>query len=106
MTGVQTCALPILDKAAGVLTAGQFVDLSQSLLEEKNRLEQRLATVHHELAARKRPLEQAELMERAEELLKLESVPRELVAALVEKIEIGERNPETGEQPVRITWKF
>ena len=45
-------------------------------------------------------------MERAEELLKLESVPRELVAALVEKIEIGERNPETGEQPVRITWKF
>ena len=95
-----------LDKAAGVLTAGQFVDLSQSLLEEKNRLEQRLATVHHELAARKRPLEQAELMERAEELLKLESVPRELVAALVEKIEIGERNPETGEQPVRITWKF
>ena len=95
-----------LDKAAGVLTAGQFVDLSQSLLEEKNRLEQRLAAVHHELAARKRPLEQAELMERAEELLKLESVPRELVAALVEKIEIGERNPETGEQPVRITWKF
>ena len=45
-------------------------------------------------------------MERAKELLKLEIVPRELVAALVDKIEIGERNPDTGEQQVRITWKF
>ena len=41
-----------------------------------------------------------------EELLKLEIVPRELVVALIDKIEIGERNPDTGEQQVRITWKF
>ena len=42
----------------------------------------------------------------AKELLKLETVLRELAIALVEKIEIGERNPDTGEQQVRITWKF
>ena len=46
------------------------------------------------------------LMERAKELLKLKTVPRELVVALVEKIEIGERNPDTGEQQVRVTWKL
>lgn len=47
-----------------------------------------------------------DLLERAGERLKKEPLPRELAAALVEKIEIGERNPDTGEQQVRITWKF
>ena len=45
-------------------------------------------------------------MERARELLRLDSIPRELVAALIERIEIGERDPETGRQEVRITWRF
>ena len=46
------------------------------------------------------------LMERARELLKLETVPRELVVGLVEKIEICEKNPETGQQEVKVAWKF
>ena len=95
-----------LDKVSGLLTDGQFTDLNQSFLEEKARLEQRLAKVEADLADQERPQRQADLMERAKELLKLETVPRELVVALVEKIEIGERNPDTGEQQVRITWKF
>ena len=45
-------------------------------------------------------------MERALELLKLETIPRELVVALIEKIEIGEKDRETGKQEIRITWKF
>ena len=45
-------------------------------------------------------------MEQARELLRLETVPRELVVALVEKIEVGERDRESGRQEVRITWKF
>ena len=45
-------------------------------------------------------------MERARELLKLETVPRELVVGLVERIEIGEKNPETGRQEVKVFWKF
>lgn len=51
-------------------------------------------------------MEQAALMERARELLKLETIPRELVVALIEKIEIGEKDRETGKQEIRITWKF
>ena len=69
-------------------------------------LEQRLARIDSELADQGKPWRQSDLMERAKELLKLETVPRELAAALVEKIEIGERNPDTGEQQIRITWKF
>ena len=95
-----------LDKVSGILTDGQFNDLNQSFLEEKSRLEQRFAKIDSELADQEKPQQQADLMERAKELLKLETVPRELVVALVDKIEIGERNPDTGEQQVRITWKF
>lgn len=95
-----------LDKVSGILTDGQFTDLNHTFLEEKARLEQRLSKIEAELSNQEKPQQQADLMERAKELLKLETVPRELVVALVEKIEIGERNPDTGEQQVRITWKF
>ena len=95
-----------LDKVSGILTDGQFTDLNHSFLEEKARLEQCLSKIEVELSDQEKPQQQADLMERAKELLKLETVPRELVVALVEKIEIGERNPDTGEQQVRITWKF
>ncbi|WP_300764491.1 recombinase family protein [uncultured Oscillibacter sp.] len=95
-----------LDKVSGILTDGQFTELNQSFLEEKSHLEQRLAKIDSELADQEKPQQQDDLMERAKELLKLETVPRELVVALVDQIEIGERNPDTGEQQVRITWKF
>ena len=95
-----------LDKVSGIITDSQFTDLNQSFLEEKSRLEQRLAKIDGELTDHEKPQQQADLMERAKELLKLETVPRELIVALVEKIEIGERNLDTGEQQVRITWKF
>ena len=37
-------------------------------------------------------------MRRAEELLKLENVPRELFIALIDEIRVGQRDPETGEK--------
>ena len=95
-----------LDKVSGLLTDGQFSELNQSFLEEKARLEQRLSKIDAEFSGHEKPQQQADLMERAKELLKLETVPRELVVALVDKVEIGERNPDTGEQQVRVTWKF
>ena len=95
-----------LDKVAGILSEGQFVDLNQSFLEEKSRLERRLNAIDEELAERDHSEDQDSLMERARELLKLETVPRELVVGLVEKIEICEKNLETGQQEVKVTWKF
>ena len=95
-----------LDKVSGILSDGQFVELNQSFLEEKSRLERRLAQIDAELAASKPPQRRADLMAKVQELLKLETVPRELIVMLVEKIEIGERSPESGRQEVRIHWKF
>lgn len=95
-----------LDRVAGVLSEGQFVELNQSFLEEKSRLERRLNAIDEELTERERPEQQEDLMERARELLKLETVPRELVVGLVERIEIGEKDPSTGQQGVKVFWKF
>ena len=44
--------------------------------------------------------------ERVRVLLRLDPVPRELFVLAVEKVEVGEKDPETGRQEVRIHWKF
>ena len=95
-----------LDKVAGVIGEGQFVELNESFLHEKSRLEQRLGRIDGELERREQPRQQADLMAKARELLKLETVPRELVVGLIDRIEISERDPETGRQEVKISWKF
>jgi site-specific DNA recombinase len=95
-----------LDKVAGILSEGQFVELNQSFFDEKSRLERRLGYIHKELAERERPAQQISLMKRAQELLRLETIPRELVIGLIEKIEVFEKDTETGQQEVRVTWKF
>ena len=95
-----------LDKVAGILSEEQFVELNQSFLQEKSRLERRLAVIGEELAERDCCEDRNDLMEQARELLKLETVPRELVVGLVEQIEIGEKNPATGQQEVKVFWKF
>ncbi len=94
-----------LDRAAGILTGGQFAELNQTFWEEKSRLERRLGQVDKELAERGQSQQQAALAERARELLRLETVPRELVVGLVERIEVGERDPETGRQEVAVIWR-
>ena len=89
-----------------LIDGGQFVELNQSFLDEKSRLEQRLAKIKEELAQRKDDQKQTDLLERVRELLKLETVPRELVAGLIDRIEIGERDSDTGRQEVKLSWKF
>ena len=82
------------------------MELNESFLNEKSRLEQRLGKIDEELENREQPQQQTDLMEKALELLRLETVPRELVIGLIDHIEIGEKHPETGRQNVSITWKF
>lgn len=95
-----------LDKVAGILSEVQFVELNQSFLEEKSRLERRLERIGEELEVREQFQSQDDLLEQARELLRLETVPRELVVGLVEKVEICEKNPETGWQEVKVFWRF
>ena len=95
-----------LDKVSGVLSEGQFVELNQDFLAEKSRLERRLAQIDQELSGQEQPRNQEEVMAKARELLELKTLPRELAVMLIEKIEIGEQDQETGRQEVKIHWKF
>lgn len=95
-----------VDKISGILGEDQFVELNQSFIEEKRRLELRQAQIDEELERRSAPDCKEDVMDRARKLLELETLPRELVVLLIEKIEIGEKNSETGEQEVKIHWKF
>ncbi len=95
-----------LDKISGVITEGQFAQLNQSFLQEKDHLERRLADLDRELEEAPAESGKEMMLTKARELLKLERIPRELVTLLIEKVEVGEKCPETGQQEVRITWKF
>ena len=46
------------------------------------------------------------LQARAEALLKLDDIPRTLFALAIESIEVGEKDMDTGRQPIHILWKF
>ena len=95
-----------LDRVSGILSEGQFVELNQDFLAEKSRLERRLAQIDQELSGQEQPRNQEEVMAKARELLELKTLPRELAVMLIEKIEIGEQDQETGRQEVKIHWKF
>lgn len=82
------------------------MELNQSFLDEKSRLERRLNSIQEELLEGEHSKDQADLIEQTRGLLKLETVPRELVIGLIDRIEIGEKDPTTGRQEVKVFWKF
>lgn len=95
-----------LDRISGVITEGQFTELNQSFLEETGRMERRLAQIDRELGEPPAESGKEIMLIKTRELLKLDTIPRELVTLLIEKVEIGEKSTDTGLQEVRITWKF
>ncbi len=95
-----------LDKVSGAITEGQFTELNQSFLEEKSRMERRLGQIGRELGEKPTESGKEFMLIKAQGLLKLDTLPRELVTLLIEKIDVGERDLDTGRQEVRITWKF
>ena len=95
-----------VDKVSGAISDGQFAEMNTAFLAEKSRLERRIAEIGGKLAEWAAPKREEDLMRQAEELLKLETVPRELFVALIEEIRVGQRNQETGEQKIEICWKF
>ena len=95
-----------LDKVSGVLGEAQFLELNQAFLEEKGRIERRLSQIEEEWAAGDGREQHSVAVAQAEELLRPADISRELAVMLIEKIEVGERNKETGEQKIRIYWNY
>ena len=97
-----------LDRASGQIDEEQFREFRQDFTEEKETLMQQRDRAASELAklAVDQDDKQGGLVERIEELLELKNPSREMFQLAVAQIEIGERRRDTGEQAVRIRWRF
>lgn len=89
-----------LDKVEGLISPEQFSRLNSAYLEETKALEQRRKALEQR-AAPAEPPDGA-----ARRLLDFDTLPRALAALMVKSVEIGERDPKTGHQAIRIAWNF
>jgi len=96
-----------LDKVDGLITQEQFVDMNSAMLRDQQAAANRIAS----LEARMEEADQSQtddtaLEGRIAEMLKLKTIDRALVDLLIDSIEVGEKDRETGRQQVKINWKI
>ena len=91
-----------LDKASGLLTAEQFQQMSGDYAREKAAMSERLTRLEEALTRRVQPEKAGRTLE---DFVDREAMPPAVIAAFVEKVEVGARDGE-GRQEVRIAWKI
>lgn len=96
-----------LDKVSGIIDEAQFIDMNQDFLAEKESMIKRQTAILQELGGLQTPGDNRNgLVRHIEELLKFDPMPRELFVLAVDRIEVGEKDPDTGQQMIHIQWKF
>ena len=96
-----------LDKSSGLIPENQFAELNQSYLAEKTALEKRivLLKIQTDYMQDEKKSEET-IKKKLHEGLTFKTFPRELVAVLVESIEIGKKSKEPKGQEIKIKWLF
>jgi hypothetical protein len=96
-----------IDKAAGVITPKAYVELSSTFQTDKSRYEIIITSCDDQIREVDSYLR---LSDNHSEFLapyvKVEQLNRRVVETLIDRIEIGKRNRETGLVPVSIFWNF
>lgn len=90
-----------LDKSRGILEEEEFLEWNKNYLAEKKRIVQRIEALQKEEELNKSP---AALEGKIKSLLAPQKLTRELASALIDRVEIGEYQKETGEQEIKIHW--
>lgn len=95
------------DKAAGVVSSKDYIELSGAFQADKAKYESFLLSCDERIqeieAHMKTGDHRAELLE---PYVTVEHLSRRIVEALIERIEVGKRDPGTGVVPVSIHWSF
>ena len=95
------------DKTAAIITFKDYLDLSASFQADKSRYENMIQDCEEQICQIDTNLLEGDHgLKRLEPYVHLEHLTRGMVESLVERIEVGKRNRETGCVPVRITWAF
>lgn len=96
-----------LDKVDGTVSKEQFLEMNNGFLEEKKKLKQKVQMLEsriEELGVCKAANTRLEV--RVKELLKLDSIGRELYDLLIDTVQIGEKDAEMKIQKIHINWKI
>ncbi len=97
-----------LDKVAGVISTAQFEDFNHSFLAAKEQLEQRRKQllIMVEQLNRTGEGQETDIKTQVKKFLDQRPLPRELFVLTIQKITVGEKDPQTGRQAIHIQWKF
>lgn len=95
-----------LDRSEGVIDTTQFQEMNTAFLAEKKALAQRLERLTKELETNRETKAETSLDEVARRLARPQELNRLLCSLLIRQVEVGERNPETGRQRIRIHWNW
>lgn len=96
-----------IDKMRGILSESDFTSLSADFIAEKARLEEMLKAEQKNLSEIEQRLAAGDNRhELVEQYLGLDHLTREIVEILIDHINIGRRDKETGVVPIEIHWNF
>lgn len=88
-----------LDKSEGLISGAQFSELYTAYQNEITVLRARLAQLEKQRSSKEPPVD-------VSGFLKFDALPRSLAVLAVKLVEVGQRDPDSGRQVVRITWNF
>ena len=95
------------DKTAGIITLKDYLELSEQFQTDKARYENMIQDCQEQIRQIEISLSKGDhRSERLEPYVSLEHLTRGIVESLIDRIEVGKRDRETGHVPVEITWKF
>lgn len=96
-----------LDKAKGLLSENEYVEMSRDFALERGRFERVIADGEKRLAELDEKIAAGDTRrERIEKYTHLEHLTREIVEALIDYISVGKRVPGTRDVPIEIHWNF
>ena len=96
-----------LDKVRGLLSEGDYIELSHDFTAERDRLEQMIADAQRQLnEIEERQAAGDNRRELIEQYTHLTHLTRPIVETLIDDISVGKRIPGTRDVPIEIHWSF
>ena len=96
-----------LDKVDGLICQEQFLEMNNVLLADKQQKTKRIASLEKQLNDMgQQQKDDLALQKQVAELLKMQTISRELIDLLIDSIEVSEKDKKTAQQQVKINWKI
>ena len=96
-----------LDKAKGLITEGDYMELSSGFVSDRERMEHLIADTERQLLAIDEKIAAGDnRRELIEQYTNLDHLTREMVETLIDYIVVDKRIPGTRDVPVEIHWNF